>query len=45
MSISLRMVTIQMEDRLLLKLLQYFGFGDTDSELNQLDESSFESQR
>ena len=44
MTISLRRITVQMEDTLLLKLLLYFGFGGG-SDVTMLEESSFESQR
>ena len=45
MTISLKPITIQMDDLLLLKLLQFAGFGASDVTLSSLDENSFESQR
>ncbi len=43
--VSLHRITMQIEERLLWKLLQFLGFNKENGELDNLDENNYDSQR
>ena len=43
--VTVKRMTLQIEERLLWKLFQFAGYNQTDMAQEQLDENSFDSQR
>jgi hypothetical protein len=41
----MKRTTLQLEEDLLWKLLQFAGYNQTDAELQKLDESDYDSQK